>query len=224
MGLFTVTGSSEVIIKNFQVDYVERYIYSDQSADQDVYRATTFSQATVVGSPDFSDNSIVVRFDPTVTVAPDKQFFSPTASPQLFASLLDPNVAGRTKFNTDHFIEINRDQSGQQLSATDYRIVFENPEKLRQVAANDRIAFQRRENTAVFSVFADKSEADSTAAPVFNGSHDITISNVTAWSSPGTFVSSIGTQRLNVINSRVSIRDGRWRSISADALHIHSSR
>ena len=224
VGLFTVTGSSEVIIKNFQVDYVERYIDSDQSADQDVYRATTFSQATVVGSPDFSDNSIVVRFDPTVTVAPDKQFFSPTASPQLFASLLDPNVAGRTKFNTDHFIEINRDQSGQQLSATDYRIVFENPEKLRQVAANDRIAFQRRENTAVFSVFADKSEADSTAAPVFNGSHDITISNVTAWSSPGTFVSSIGTQRLNVINSRVSIRDGRWRSISADALHIQSSR
>ncbi len=223
LGLFTVTGSSDVILKNFQVDYVERYIYSDQSVTQDVYRATTTSQGKVIGSPDFSDNSIVVRFDPTVTVAPDEQFFSEAASPQLFASLMDPNVAGRTKFNTNHFIELNRSQSGQQLSATDYRIVFEDPEQLRQVVDDDRIAFQRRENTAIFSIFADQ-PVDSVATPVFNGSRDITVSNVTAWSSPGTFVSSIGTDRLNVINSRVSIREGRWRSISADALHIQSSR
>lgn len=223
LGLFTVTASSEVILQNFQVDYVERYIDSDQSIDQDVYRATTISQARVVGSPNFSDNSIVVRFDPSVTVAPDRQFFSEAASPQVFASLIDPNVAGRTKFNTDHFIELNRELSGQQLSATDYRIVFENPEHLQQVVANDQIAFQRRDNTAIVSIFADQS-ADSSSAPVFNGSSDITLSNVTAWSSPGTFVSSIGTERLNVIDSRVSVRFGRWRSISADALHIQSSR
>lgn len=223
MGLFTVTGSSEVILKNFQVDYNERYIYSDQSVDQDVYRATTVSQGRVIGSPDFSDNSIVVRFDPTVTVAPDKTFFSEAASPQVFASLMDPNVPGRTKFDTDHYIDINRQQSGQQLSATDYKVVFVEPEQLQQVAANDRIAFQRRANTAIFSFFAD-APADSASTPVFNGNRDVTVSNVTAWASPGTFVSSIGTERLNVINSRVSIRAGRWRSISADALHIQSSR
>ncbi len=222
-GLFTITGSSDVILKNFGVDYVERYIYSDKTFEQDVYRATTFSQATVIGSPNFSDNSIVVRFDPSVTVAPDREFFSEAASPQMFASLLDPNVPGRTKFNTDHFIEINRQQSGIQLSVTDYKIVFEDPAELLQVAANDRIAFQRRANTAIFSVFADE-QADSNAPPVFNGSHDVTVSNVTAWSSPGTFISSIGTERLNVINSRVSIREGRWRSLSADALHVQSSR
>jgi len=223
LGLFTVTGSSEVIFKNFHVDYVERYIDSDQSVAQDVYRATTISQGRVIGSPNFSDNSVVVRFDPTVTVAPDKQFFSEAASPQLFGSLIDPNVAGRTKFNTDHFLEFNREQSGQRLSATDFRIVFEDPAQLQQVAANDQIAFQRRENTAIFRIFADRPD-NTAAAPVFNGSRDITLSNITAWSSPGTFVSSIGTNRLNVINSRVSIRNERWRSISADALHIQSSR
>ena len=222
-GLFTITGSADVIIKNFGVDYVEPYTYSNTTVVEDVYRATTFSQGTVVGSPDFSNNSIVVRFDPAVTVAPDKQFFSTDTSPQTFASLLDPNIAGRTKFNADHYIEINREQSGIQLSATDYRIVFDDPEQLQQVEANDRIAFQRRENTAIFSFFADQA-ADSTAPPVFNGNQDVTLSNITAWSSPGTFVSSIGTERLNVINSRVSVRDGRWRSLSADALHVQSSR
>ena len=223
VGLFTLFQSSDVIFRNFEVDYVQRYV-PGVSVDRDIYRATTISQGKVIGSPNFSDNSIVVRFDPNVTVAPDKLFFNRAANPQLFASILDPNVAGRTKFDTDHYIPLDRNLSGQQLSATDYKIVFERPSQLEQVAANDRIAFQRRTNSAIFSFFANEPLLNSTASPVFLGSQDVTVSNVTAWSSPGTFVSSIGTKRLNVINSRVSVRAGRWRSISADALHIQSSR
>ncbi len=223
VGLFTLSKSSDVIFRNFQVDYVERSSTGNRIST-DTYRATTLSQGRVVGVPNFSDNSIVVRFDPAVTVAPNREFFSRSASPQLFATLVDPAVPGRLKFDTDHFISVDRRRSGVQLTHTDYRVVFDQPEQLHQIAANDRIVFHRRTNAAVFSFFAGQSRLNSPSSTEFNGSQDVTLSNVTAWSSPGTFVSSIGTQRLNVINSRVLIRNGRWRSISADALHIQSSR
>ena len=59
---------------------------------------------------------------------------------------------------------------------------------------------------------------------IFHESEQISLINVTAYSSPSTFISGNHNSAINVIDSQAVVKPGRLKSINADAVHIQSNR
>lgn len=194
-----ISSSENVIIKNGIIDYTDQQLPFTQGKVIDVQS----KHVDFVLSPGF--------------VSP-VQYGNPGAS--------DFNDNSEFKLNT---YAVSTDGSGRIIGTTGlhytpdptavhrltkldstsnvYRLKLHAPEGLRK---DDGIVVQARKNRALFGIY--------------HASKQVTFSNITVYSAPSTFIGSSHATNINVIDSKIDIRPGRWKSINADAVHIQSSR
>lgn len=198
-----VFDSERVILRDFEVDYVERFSEGSTPAE-DVYRAITFSQG-IIEDVDLGGNSITLKVDPSVTVAPGEEFFNDDTNPSGTGYAIDPDVAGRLKAGSQQrYLPIyGRELATSQL----HKIYFVDAQGLEP---GDRFVLQRRGQHNVIGIFGQ--------------SNQVTLSSVVAASSSSTFVSANRSSHINIIDSHAVIKAGRWKGINADAVHIQDNR
>ncbi|WP_148618716.1 hypothetical protein [Mariniblastus fucicola] len=194
-GLFRVLDSKNVILRNLVIDYADKI--------GDRYRPRTFTQG-IIRSLDPAARSFELEIDLVGFIAPDASFTSAATGSWGYA--VDPNVAGRLKFNS--WLNYPTYEV-QKVSGNRFRIRTEFTEGL---AVGDRYVLQRRYDHPLFNVAAY--------------SQQVSLIGVRAYTASSVFVSSNLSEALNVIRSSVTIRpdSGRWKSGNADGVHAQSNR
>ncbi|WP_075083317.1 hypothetical protein [Mariniblastus fucicola] len=202
-GLFRVLDSSNVILRDFTIDYAELYRDALNPVD-DLYRANTFSQGNIV-SVDESSKSFVFEVDSGATIEPDDTFVSGNVDGvQAWGFLLEGDTGSRLKYNSRwHY----RTTAIESLGNRRYRISVDD---FTNIESGDRYVLQRRTNVGAIGVFA--------------GAEHVSVIDVTIYSSPSAFLTAKEAAYVNVIRSNAEVLDGRWRSINADAVHGQSLR
>ncbi len=208
--LFRSFGSSNVIFKNFTIDYAER-VPAVTGEVNDLYRPLAFTQG-IISDLDRINKSFTLTVNTDAFVSPDETFVSPNSHGWGYA--IDPLIDGRLKTDTNwHY------QTKGVTSQTDphrFTIQVHNVDGL---ANNDRYVLQRRQGAAMFGVYGESS--------------NVTLMDVTAYSGPSVFVGSTNSRQINLIDTHVAIRPDdwvhtadtqRWKSINADGVHIQNSR
>lgn len=206
VNFLNVWQSNRVILRNFEVDYVQRFSVGDTPGD-DVYRAITFTQG-IIESVDQRHRSIVLNVDPAITTEPHQDFFKKDGNPLGSGYVIDPKIDGRSKFNTPLRYLPTRsfpiDRPGQPHR---HRIFFRSVDGLQP---GDRFVFQRRGQQVVIGIF--------------RGSNQVTVTGVVAYSSPATFISAGRSDNVSILHSHARIKPGRFKGINADAVHIQGNR
>ena len=208
--LFSTHVSTNIIFKGFTIDYAER-VPANGVHQNDLYRPLTFTQG-VISNLNHEDNTFTLTVNTDAFVAPDDSFTQSNSRGWGYA--LDPYVDGRLKTGSDWHYPTQAVSRGS--SPGEFVI---NASRTDGLENGDRYIMQRRHNVAMFGFY--------------NGSEDITVLDVTAYSAPSVFVGSLYSNSINVIDSEVTIRPNdrpsdptaqRWKSINADGVHIQSSR
>lgn len=204
-GLFRVSKSQNVILRDLTIDYVDLY-QAGSDPSEDLYRVNTFSQG-LISEIDPAQRSFVLTVDPRVTVDPDASFISGnTPQVQAWGFLLDGEEGSRLKYNSRwHYQTRNVEPLGNRQ----FRITVDS---LINFADGDRYVLQRRTNVGAIGVFADSTQ--------------ISIIDVTIHASPSAFLTAKEATSVNVIRSSAEVLAdaGRWRSINADAVHGQALR
>lgn len=204
-GLFRVSNSSQVIIRDAKIDYAAS--------------ALPFTQGTVrqVGS-DFVDFEISAGFvEPVSASNPDESRFNVRDSNGsdvflVYAYPVSNDGSGRIIEGADIHYAGRRDANDLRLEKRSespglYRLYLNSTDPFQ---IDDGIVVQTRINVGMFSVYHE--------------SNQVTISGITAYSAPSTFVVGVFGNNINVLDSHVVRKAGRWKSINADAIHINSAR
>ena len=208
--LFQVHGSTNLIFKDLVVDFARR-IPAPASEYSELYMPLTFTQG-VISNLNKSDHTFSLTVNTAAFVAPDSTFLN--SNSQGWGYALDRHVDGRLKLGSDWHYPTLAVEAG--VSQNQFTISVPDTDGL---ANGDRYVMQRRHNVPVFGFY--------------NGSSNISVLNVTAYSAPSVFVSSLHSELINVIDSHVSIRPDdwpgipdtqRWKSINADGVHLQSNR
>ncbi len=202
-GLFRVLDSRNVILRNFTIDYAELYRDASSPID-DQYRANSFSQGTIV-SVDPAANGFVFEVDSAHSVEPDDSFIAGRVSGvRAWGFLLDGDSGSRLKYNSRwHYSTLDINPLGNRQ----YRVMVNN---FQNIEVGDRYVLQRRTNVGAIGVFADAEQ--------------VSVIDVAIYSSPSAFITAKEASFVNVIRSNSEVKEGRWRSINADAVHGQSLR
>ena len=209
--LIYVRRSSNVIIQNLTVDYAER-VPAVVGESNDLYKPLTFTQGYITEvDPGGQTFTLSVNLD--AFIAPDETFLSGNGVSG-WGYVLDKVVDGRLKENTEwHYPTIgvsDGSQPGEFIIATN---------STKGIEVGDRYTMSRRHNRSMIGIY--------------NQSEQVSVINVTAYSAPSSFVASLYSDAVNVIDSQVVIRPDdwtntpdtqRWKSSNADGVHIQSSR
>lgn len=208
--LFHAHDSTNVIFKDLIVDYAER-VPAQGNESSDLYKPLTFTQG-VISNLNKANNTFILTVNTDAFVAPDATF--QRGNSQGWGYVLDRNVDGRLKVGSDwHYPTLAVEAGARQNQFT------VSVPTTQGLANGDRYILQRRQNAAMFGFY--------------NRSSDISLVNVTVYSAPSVFVSSVHSDSINIINSHASIRPDdwpgtpdtqRWKSINADGVHIQSNR
>ncbi len=208
--LFQLHGSTNLIFKDLVVDYARR-IPAPAGQYDELYMPLTFTQG-VISNLNRSDHTFSLTVNTAAFLAPDSTFLN--SNSQGWGYALDRHVDGRLKPGSDWHYPTLAVEAG--VSQNQFTISVPDTDGL---ANGDRYVMQRRHNVPVFGFY--------------NGSSNISVLNVTAYSAPSVFVSSLNSELINVIDSHVSIRPDdwpgipdtrRWKSINADGVHLQSNR
>lgn len=193
-GLFRAADSKNIIFRNFVVDY------ADKTATG--YRPRTFTQG-IIRAVDPASKTFDLEVDLSRFLGPDDSFAGTSNS---WGYAVDPNVAGRLKFDS-HLNYATK--SIQRIGSNRYRIQTELTGGL---AIGDRYVMQRRYNNATLSVTSY--------------SQQVSFIGVRAYTSPSVFITSNTSEAVNVIRSSITVRpdSGRWKSGNADGVHAQSNR
>ncbi len=123
--------------------------------------------------------------------------------------LLDPQVPGRPKEGSGSFYEASSvSLAGADPDVYDFVITAAAATIAADFAVGDRFTYHYREGGNSLHI---------------RNSLDIEVRDVTAYAASAMFVNSATTTGLRVIDSRVAIRPGHWRSTNGDGLHIKRS-
>ncbi|MDE0886239.1 MAG: right-handed parallel beta-helix repeat-containing protein [Myxococcota bacterium] len=123
--------------------------------------------------------------------------------------LLDPQIPGRPKEGSASFYEASAvSLTGSDPDVYDFVITAAGSTIAADFAVGDRFTYHYREGGNSLHI---------------RNSLNIEIRDVTAYAASAMFVNSSTTTGLSVIDSRVAIRPGHWRSTNGDGLHIKRS-
>lgn len=209
--LFHTGASSNIVFKNFVIDYAQR-VPASQTETQDLYRPLTFTQGKII-QIDPLENSFTIRVNLDAFLAPDPSFT--TANSVGWGYAINSTINGRLKTDSPWHYATRWVQPERQPN--EFKIFSYQTDGLE---VGDKYVLQRRFNNA--PVFG-----------VYNDSDNVSLLDVTAYSSPSVFVISINSDSINVIDSQVSIRPDdwpqtnhtqRWKSINADGVHAQANR
>lgn len=206
-GFFLVLGSSNAIIKNAKIDYTDQEL--------------PFTQGTIISpiGSNYVDFQLSSGFvEPVSFTNPSSSDFNNQTSFQLYAYPVSKDGSGQIiEASGLHYTGLP--VGGLRLTklsstGNTYRLNLANyhsAEGLSGLSVGDGIVVQARSDVAaLFGIYGE--------------SNQITLSGITAWAAPTTFVASVASSNINVMNCNIEIRTGRWKSINADAVHIQSSR
>ncbi|MFK7769773.1 MAG: LamG domain-containing protein [Mariniblastus sp.] len=208
--LFTSHFSSNIIFKDMTIDFARR-VPASGSQVNDLYKPLTFTQG-VISNLNPASNTFTLNVNTDAFVSPDETFTIDNSRGWGYA--VDRYVNGRLKTGSDWHYPTR----GVTPGAVDGQYTIEVSHTV-GLANGDRYIMQRRHNVSMFGMY--------------NGSEDITVMGVTAYSAPAVFVGSLYSSSINVIDSDVKIRPNdwptdptaqRWKSINADGVHIQSAR
>lgn len=208
--LIHTLGSSNIIFKDLTIDYAEK-VPARGRETSDLYKPLTYTQG-IISDLDRNENTFTLTVNTEAFVAPDESFNHDNAYGWGYA--LDRFVDGRLKKGGDWHYRTESVTPGE--TSTRFKI---NVHHTQGLSNGDRYVMQRRHNVAMFGIY--------------NGSSNVSLINVTAYSAPSVFISSLYSDTVNVIDSHAAIRPDdwsqtpntqRWKSINADGVHIQSNR
>ena len=208
--LFTSHASTNIIFKDMTIDFAQR-VPATGAQGNDLYKPLTFTQG-VISNVDPISNTFTLNVNTDAFVSPDSTFT--VNSGRGWGYAVDRYVNGRLKVGSDWHYPTQSVTPG--TNAGQFTIKVSHTVGL---ANGDRYIMQRRHNVAMFGMY--------------NGSENITVKGVTAYSAPSVFIGSLYSSTINVIDSDVVIRPNdwpddstaqRWKSINADGVHIQSNR
>ena len=205
-GIFSIFGQN-IIVKDLTVDYATA-VNSRVPSRATVYRPAAFTQG-IISNVDSVSRSFVLTIDTSEFLPATAGFTQASVGGQggqFWGYAVDPDVTGRSK---DGARSIYGTQTISGTGRANQYLI--NAGSVAGLANGDRYVLQRRNGNAMFGVF----EASN-----------VSLINVTAYSGPSTFLSSLSSESVNLIDSDVVIRPGsnRWSSINADAVHAQANR
>ncbi len=208
--LFNLHGASNIIFKDLTIDYAER-VPAQGIETNDLYKPLTFTQG-IISNVNRETNTFMLTVNTDAFIDPDNSFV--VGNSQGWGYVLDANVDGRLKIGSDWHYPTKAIARGNSPSQFFIRVAH-----TEGLSNGDRYILQRRHNVPIFGVY--------------NNSDNVSFINVTAYSAPSVFVSSLQSEFVNVIDSQVSIRPDawtstantqRWKSINGDGVHVQSNR
>jgi hypothetical protein len=144
---------------------------------------------------------------------------------------IDPQVAGRILNDTDwHYnvdgtinesIQIVPGEKPRVILKVDYTALSGmSPEQFLDYSDPSR----NHSSQFIGSRFVFQARNDASFLLNLNGTENANVINVTAYSGPSGFVTAPRSSGLTVLDSNVVIRDGNWKSMNADSIHVQAAR
>lgn len=160
------------------------------------YDPLPFTEGTVIGV-DRSRDTVTVELFPGMP-SPLEAYFPVSI---MSIQLKDPEIPGRLKANVPNWYEtINVEQLDERI----FEMKLHYTGAARYFSKGD-IFVQNARKTDALRIYECA---------------DIVLYNITAYSSPGLFIGSLGTTRLGVIDCNLLLKEGRHTTACADGLHL----
>ena len=193
-GLIATRRASNVVLRNFDIDYLN----NEPDDDGLVVDALTFTHGTI----SFEDGKTFLNISPGLPI---------------------PVTGGRF----DRFLlgyPVNADGSGRLVEHAGRSFFANNGISLTPVDGKVELHLQSTIGLEQGDGFILSSRDNRSLIGFFGDSDNMSVIGVTAYAANGTFVASVNSSRINVIDSHAKLRPGRWASVNGDAVHLQSQR
>jgi hypothetical protein len=217
-GFLNTRDTSELVIANVSFDY----------------DTPPFLQGHVVDITFRHDNRYELTFalENAMTSAKadyyQQMFFDAQAT---WGYFIDPQIDGRLLEGTDWHYSVDNtvDDAIQIIPGSKPKVILRvDYFPLNGMSPQEYIdhsePLRNHQSHLIGSRFVFQARRDAAFLLNLKGARDASVINVTAYSGPSGFITAPRSSGLNVYDSHVQIKNGNWKSMNADSIHVQASR